>query len=94
MQRKSGSLLIAVYVMVQALIGLHTAAYGVEKHQHDGKTCAVYLQAEHQHGAVAENLDHPVLHAPVLAVPYMRLVQPMLAAQYAPSSPRAPPFFS
>ncbi|MDA0782272.1 MAG: hypothetical protein PQ612_07925 [Rickettsiales bacterium] len=93
MSKKLGLFIIVSLVSVQILSFLHMANYGLEKHEHDGRVCDIYLHCENtKHStpsvAVVPNLTEYSTFS--LALPELTLVG---LQSYSLASPRAPPFF-
>ncbi|PIR37166.1 MAG: hypothetical protein COV35_10795 [Alphaproteobacteria bacterium CG11_big_fil_rev_8_21_14_0_20_39_49] len=70
------------------------ANYGLEKHEHDGQVCDIYLHCEntkHSTPSVAV-VPNPFEYSTFsVALPELPLVR---LQSYSFASPRAPPFFS
>jgi hypothetical protein len=78
---------------MQAFSLLHVSKYGFEKHEHSGKSCNIYLGADHNK---LVNGNPTKLITPSLLTFKIVLPEKTLSFSYKAQSfnPRAPPFLS
>ena len=94
MTRKFNLFVIAAFLGVQLLSFLHFAQYGVDKHEHNGQVCGVYLHYQHTpYSTPGEAVALPALTytAIIFTVAAPRFIQ---VDNHQAAFPRAPPLFS
>lgn len=94
MNRKFSLFLIVSFLNVQMFSTLHMAECGLEKHEHNGQVCDIYLHWEHTKYSTqgsAVTLQTP--EYPTFAIALTELVF-VRSDSYGVASPRAPPLFS
>jgi hypothetical protein len=94
MNRKLGLFIVFSFFAMQVLSTLHMAEYGVEKHEHNGHICQIYLHCEHTKYSTpgaAIALYSPEYVSFTIVLPELLFVR---SESYGVASPRAPPLFS
>ena len=83
--------LVALFFSAQMLVAHHEAAFGPEKHQHNGHPCDIQLFADH---AKAPSLPlTPMISVPMVVAAATPATSTfvIIARSYRPALPRAPP---
>ncbi len=94
MHRKFGLTLTCVFLCAQLITIMHMAEYGFGKHEHNGKTCSIFLSGEQSKQNISNNVV--ISHClNIIQSCFLPTVQPFISLNhYSPSIPRAPPIFS
>ncbi|MDG1287444.1 MAG: hypothetical protein P8P30_07745 [Rickettsiales bacterium] len=94
MNKKLSLFLILSFLAVQVFSTLHMVDYGLEKHEHNGQICDIYLHFEQSKSstpAAQVSLALASYTSFVVILPEVSVIQ---LQRYPAASPRAPPILS
>jgi len=83
-----------MFLLLQGLVALHAADYGVGEHEHEGQICELYVHAEKNYAV--DNGDISALSFASIAydAPLGMAFSNIISSEYPSRNARAPPAFS